>query len=232
MSEPPKKTGADVAHALVKAAVAAVPVAGGAGAELFALIVAPPLERRRDRWLAELAAAVDEIRARASGLTPEKLSENDSFVTALLHATQIASRSHQDEKIRTLRNAIVNSALPGAPNETLQAIFLRYVDELTPWHLRVLSFFRDPGAVLQPPGSPRAVAAGNSPSSALEQAIPELRGQRAFYDQLVFDLESRGLMSGNIHSMTSGPGVLAPRTKPFGSEFVLFISETPVVSSD
>jgi hypothetical protein len=225
VSEPPQKSGGDVVYALVKAAASALPAVGGPAAELFNLIVAPPLEGRRERWFHEIATAVDEIRARVAELTPEKLSENETFVTTLLHATQIASRNHQEEKIRALHNAIVNSALPGAPNETLQAMFLRYVDELTPWHLRILAFFENPAAHLQPPATPYAIAAGSSPASALEQAIPELRGERAFYDQIVFELESRGLMSGNIHTMTTGPGALSSRTKPFGSEFIRFISK-------
>ena len=48
--EMPRKSAGDVAHALVKAGISAVPIAGAPAAEIFALIVTPPYERRRDEW--------------------------------------------------------------------------------------------------------------------------------------------------------------------------------------
>ncbi len=204
----------------MKGAISAVPIAGGAAAELFALIVAPPIERRRDRWLEYVAEAVREIEARVAGLTPEQLSHNETFVSTLLHATQIASRNHQEEKLQALRNAIVGAALPDAPVETMQRMFLNYVDDLTPWHLRILSFFNDPSA-----SGTRIVTSAGSLSQLLEVAVPELRGQREFYDQVVRDLESRGLMvHGGIHGMMTASGMLASRTTNWGKEFLQFIS--------
>jgi hypothetical protein len=45
-------------------------------------------------------------------------------------------RTHQDAKVESLRNAVINSALPTAPDMDLRAFFLHLVDELSPTHLR------------------------------------------------------------------------------------------------
>lgn len=50
--EKPKKSAGDIIHATVKAVISAIPIAGAPAAEIFALVVAPPLERRREEWVA------------------------------------------------------------------------------------------------------------------------------------------------------------------------------------
>ena len=140
--ELPKKTAADVAYGVVKAAVAAAPLVGGSAAEIIGIVFGPPLERRRDKWSQQLADAVNEIIKTVSELTPEKLSQSDVFVTTALHASQIAIRTHQDEKLQALKNAVIHASLPGAPTDSIQQIFLNYVDRFTPWHLAILSLFR------------------------------------------------------------------------------------------
>jgi hypothetical protein len=221
----PARTVADAGHALVKGILGAVPIAGSTAAEVFALIVAPPIEKRRDEWFDQVAAAVEELRGRVANLTPESLSKNDVFVTTLLHATQVASRTHEKEKLQALKNAVINAGLPEAPNETLQHIFLSYVDELTPWHLRLLAYFDDPSAWFRAHNLRFQEWSSGSPSQALETAIPELAGQRSFYDVIVAGLNQRGLLNGNIHGMVTGPGMIAQRTTPLGRQFISFVSQ-------
>ena len=66
--------------------------------------------------------------------------EYENFMTTVTYATIIALRNHQAEKLETLRNAVLNTALSPIVEEDLQHIFLNYIDELTLWHLRVLKF--------------------------------------------------------------------------------------------
>ena len=49
----PERSMADAAHALVKAGLSAIPMVGGPAVELFQYVVQPPLERRREAWMAE-----------------------------------------------------------------------------------------------------------------------------------------------------------------------------------
>lgn len=55
IEQPPGKRLGGVQHTVAKAGIALIPVIGGAAAELFALVLALPLEKRRDEWMAEVA---------------------------------------------------------------------------------------------------------------------------------------------------------------------------------
>jgi hypothetical protein len=221
----PEVSASDVVHAVVKGAVSAVPVVGGVLSETLSLVFSPPLEKRREKWIETLAGAIEEIKHRLDDFSPDKLSQNEAFVTTAMHASQIASRTHQEEKLRALRNAIVNAALPDAPDETKQQIFLEHVDSLTPWHLRILAFFESPESWFQRHNIPRPNITAGGQSHILEAGIPELRGQREFYDQIIKDLEARGLMpGGGIHTMVSERGLWQARVTTWGREFLRFIS--------
>jgi hypothetical protein len=157
----------------VKAAVSSLPTVGSPGAELLGLIFGPPLEKRREDWLNPLAQAVGEIQDKDAELTPDKLSQTDVFVTTTLNATQTAIRTHQKEKLDALRNAVTNAALPGAPDETVQQIFLNLVDAPTSWHLRVLSFLANPPFPLKD----RMERLDSLPPPHFLEGMPELKGQ-------------------------------------------------------
>jgi hypothetical protein len=221
----PRGSASDVAYGVVKAAVSAVPVVGGSAAEFLALIFGPPLERRQHEWLQRLASAVGELQEKVEGLTPEKLSENQAFVTMAMRASEIAIRTHDGEKLGALRNAVVNGLLPGSPEDMVQQIFLNYVEVFTVWHLRLLTFFSDPADW----GRTHHIAYPNwtmgSPVTVLEYAMPELGGRQPFYDQIVGDLVQRGLMlGGGLRTTMTASGMLSPRTTDLGNQFLHFIS--------
>lgn len=121
-----------------------------------------------------LAEAIEELKKRV-GSVEENLSNNEVFVTAALHANQIAQRTHQEEKLLALRNAIQNSAFSNI-DENIQLMFLRFIDELSPLHLKILNYFEDPLGWQQRNNVPT-----NSWSSSLKgelkRAIAELNNQ-------------------------------------------------------
>jgi len=144
-----------------------------------------------------------------------------------MHASQAAIRNHQQEKLEALRNAVLNVASGNAPDEDLQLMFLNFIDTLTAWHLRILRFFQDPSGY----GAARGVGYPNwstgGLSSVMEHTFSELRGQRAFYDQIVNDLYSRGLMSSDasgLHTTMTAAGMFTKRTTPMGEGFLAFVS--------
>lgn len=61
-----------------------------------------------------------------------------------LQASHAAIRTHQEEKLKALRNAVLNIAIGRTPDEDEQAVFLWYIDSLTTWHLRILKFLENP----------------------------------------------------------------------------------------
>jgi hypothetical protein len=136
-SEPPSSPKEEAAAAIIKGAVSAIPVVGGLISEVGNLYL-NPLERRKQGWMREVAAAIQEIQERFAVL-PEQLQTDERFISFLYQATIIALKNHQDEKIGALRGAVVSAVGPQFPSEDVAFQFLRYVDELTPTHLHILS---------------------------------------------------------------------------------------------
>jgi hypothetical protein len=227
-TEKPKPSKGDVAHTIVRAGLSAVPVVGGPAAELFSAIIVPPLTKRRDEWVESIANELRELEN--EGFRIDNLSRNETFVTIVMHATQIAIRNHQQEKLHALRNAVVNTALDIGIDDDSKQTFLEYVDALTPSHLRVLEFLNNPRSY----GERHAVKFGSYTTGGVEtilvEAIPELKGKREFYDQLVKDLHARGLVSADehdIHVTTSETGMFSSRTTETGRKFLAFVTERP-----
>lgn len=211
----------DFTHTTAKAALSALPVVGGPAAEFFNSILAPPLSKRRDQWFQKLAQDVDALSKTVDEFQPERLAENEAFVSALLVASRMAVTTHKTEKIEALRNAVLNIALGKEPDENLQEMFLGYVDRLTEWHLRVLRFFESPTAFV----GPNTLGSG-ALSHVLERTFPELRGRREFYDQVARDLHSLGFLNSAadvLHVMMSDHGLQAKRTTATGERFLNFI---------
>jgi len=211
---------------VAKAAVSAIPWVGGPAAELFALIFRPALDRRRDEWVSAIAAVVEELREKVDGITPESLAQDDSFITIAIQASQVAMRNHQSEKLEALRNAVQNSALPGAPEDDLKLMFLNLVDTLTPWHLRILKMLANPPAWFSERGKPWPAIMAGGLSNVLEEAFPELQGRSDFYNLLGRELYTRGLSgTDGFGGLMTGEGLKARRTTEFGSQFLGFIEK-------
>jgi hypothetical protein len=229
MKPPPiNKSVGDAAHEISKAVLSVVPVAGGPFVALFENIFTAPLNKRKQEWFEELASVVTEIQNKLIDMTPEKLSQNEMFITAALQASQIAIRNHKKEKIEALRNALFNSVQPMAPDEDKQLIFLRLIDELTPWHLRLLGLLNNPLKWMEKNGINNPNWGMGGVSTVIEHCLPELRGNRDFYDQLVRDLQTGGLFGqGNyVHLTMTGRGMVESRTSAMGKEFISFISKS------
>jgi hypothetical protein len=193
----PEPTGADAALGVSRAALAAIPIVGGSITEVVSMVLAPSIARRRDEWLKELADGLDEVERKVEGFKIEDLGQDENFVSAVIEASRSAVSTHKSEKRVALRNALLNIALHRGPEEDQQQMFLRYIDEFTIWHIRVLSLFRDPPKYLAAKGvRPNYFMGGGS--QVLEDVYPELKGQRELYDQISSDLNARGLFNSPI----------------------------------
>ncbi len=221
--EVPESGKGDVVHAIAKAGLSSIPIIGGAAAELFALVVTPPLEKRRTKWMQDVGETLKELQDK--GVDLEELSKNEAFVSTVLHASQAALRTHYKEKLDALKNAVINVAVGNAPNEDIQMMFINLVDTLTPWHIKILRFFQDPvGLGREKNVTPERMYMG-APSHILEQYYPDLRGQRDWYDLVVRDLHARGLLTiDSLHTMMTGNGVFTKRTSQLGDDFLRFIT--------
>lgn len=106
----PQPTFEDVKHAGRKGLVGMIPFVGNAGSELLALLSSPVAERRDD-WFEDLQRRLQELEGKIAGFKFDDLAKNKQFVSATLQATQAALRTHQQEKLEALKNAVTNVRL-------------------------------------------------------------------------------------------------------------------------
>ena len=92
------------------------------------------------------------------GLSLESLAGNDVFTGAVVMATRTVEHTHQAEKIEALRNAVLNSAAPSAPDADTQAVIMALIDRFTPSHLRLVTLWDDPPAWFASHGIPQPQA--------------------------------------------------------------------------
>ena len=217
---------ADVAIEVVKAAISAAPVIGGPAAELFTLVISPPLEKRKVKWMEEVAEGLNVLEKTVQGFSIENLKDNEQFVSAVLNATQTAIRNHQDEKRNALRNAVLNVAKGSGLTEDTEAIFLSLIDRFTAWHLRILRVFQKPLQLGHEKGlRPDNYVIGGSRAAFLEAYYPDMRGQRQFYDLAVSDLHAQKMIGvQDLQTMVTGNGIFQKITTEWGDRFLAFVT--------
>jgi len=100
------------------------------------------------------------------------------------------------------------------------------IDQLTPWHLNVLSVLDNPIQCMARHSVVNPWWGMGGPSTVLEQCLPDLRDQRETYDQIVRDLQSDGLLDQGqfLHVMMTGGGMVGSRTTDRGKRFIRFIA--------
>ena len=222
---PTKKTIGDAGHAIARAGLSALPLVGGPAVELFQNLVTPPLDKRRVEWMQEIGERLHKLETEGR-IRIDDLREDPVFIDTVMMASQAALRTSQAEKKAALRNAILNSALPNAPEVSRRQMFVDLIESLTEWHLRLLKVFQDPAAWFKSnPATPFNVSFGGL-STVVEHAVPGLRGKREFYDQLWRELHANGLVNTDgLHTTMTGDGLMAKRTTAHGDAFIKFISD-------
>ena len=117
----------------------------------------------------------------------------------MVSATRTVEHTHQAEKIEALRNAVLNSVAPGAPDADTQAIILNLIDRFTPSHLRLLTLWDDPPAWFASHGIPQPQAAfATSRTVTVEAGLPEMRGRKDFYLLIASELKTAGMLTADL----------------------------------
>jgi hypothetical protein len=232
VTQQPEPGAWDHAHSIVKGLVSTIPAVGGVASEVFSIIVAPPLAKRQEAWIEDVVQALVDLQGKVEGFKLEDLSNNEPFITTVMHATQSALRNHQTEKLEALRNAVLNSALPNPPEEDLQQIFINYVDELTTWHLRVLKLFDNPPKWAEENNKPYPTSWHMGGTyQVVAHAYPELAANEELARRIYADLDVRGLATIPYNTTMSVQGIFASRTSSLGKRFIQFISTPPPLAA-
>lgn len=219
-----KTTKGDLIHTAVKSTISSVPILGSYLSEAFSLLVTQPAEKRKENILIMINERMQQLEDKSFDL--ESLATNELFLSTILQATQIAMRTHQQDKQVALLNAISNVAIEQSLDDSQVQMFLSFIDNFNEWHLRVLLFFNDPKGSLISKGLSHDFYMGGA-SDALYRYYPELENRKDFTKQIMNDLHQRGLLStdaGVLNTMMTGSGVVASRTSQTGKDFLRFIS--------
>ena len=228
----PVLDGWDHAHATVRAALATIPVAGGAATELFNALVTPPIEKRRAQWMNDVSQAIGTLYQHDAAII-ERITGDEQFQSVLIQASWVAVRNHQQAKLAALKSAVLSSAQGTKVSADLQLLFVRYVDELTPSHLLVMREFVATQTAIADLESYQALMDILSPS--LDDSITP-----TVFKLVCVDLQSRGLIRIS-RELNDFPGlfvqsrlVIAPDTggprllvTDLGEDFVSYVTRGP-----
>jgi hypothetical protein len=229
MNNPPDKSPtpdiADVSHALLIGAADSIPIAGPIVKQFISAFVDAPVVERRWHWVESIAIRVTKLEEKYENIK-DNLATNEEFKTAFLYAGQIAIRSHQTEKLEALQNAVLNTAIPGAIDDSQQQIFLNYIDTFTEWHIRILKFLDNPIEWGKIHNIKYPNLSSGGVSAILIAAFPEMKDKRPFYDQIVYDLHERGLLNKSkdfLHVLMTSEGIFSSHSSVSGKLFLNFI---------
>ena len=164
----------DVLDSCVKLGISLLP---GGVSQLYNDFVKSPSEKRSNKFLEALVADIERLQEQMRG---QVNLDNPSFQTTLMNALQIVIKNHQQEKIDALRNMVLNSALPNAPMDDIQFMFLNLIDEFTTWHLTLLNYCNDLDALDQYPDK--------------SSLFPDLENNTEFYNLVLTQLGNQKLI--------------------------------------
>lgn len=215
----------DIAYSIAKVGLSSIPIIGATASELFQLIVTPPIEKRRNQWINDIGEKLKFLEE-TQKINISELRENDIFIDVVIQTTQNAIKTSELEKLRLYRNALINTAIGEAPEQSEIHIFINLLADFTTWHIRILKFFDDPQKwfddnKIQAPN----YYTGNL-SGILYNAYPELKEKDEFCSLVWDDLYRVGFhRSGGFKGMMTGSSLLNSITTDFGKRFLDFITE-------
>lgn len=214
--EVPEARAGDHLHTTVKVALGAVPYVGGALAEVFSAVIESPFQKRKHEWMKRVVEAIHDLQE--SGIQTNTLKDNEAFISAVFYASHLAMKTHQEEKLDALKNAIENVALNVEKDEVYQQVFLNYVDTLTVLHMKLLRFAKSPN----PPPNMMMGSLG----SVFDKQNTDLNYDRGFINHAWKELYNYGLIDVESMSMHSSSGGLREsRLTDLGKRFTKFITK-------
>jgi hypothetical protein len=160
----------------IKALISLIPTIGSLTVGLLESRIPSPAMERLYIFLGDLALEFDKLKSKIELVD----FESPAFQTAFIHASQIATRTHQEQKLEALRNIVLNSSIPKSLEDDILAMFLNWIDYFSELHISTLRHLHyldsyDP--------------------EQLHTYFPMLEEKRAVYNQVLKDLANRGLIT-------------------------------------
>lgn len=138
----PEEENIDFLHKILKGSVGLIPF-GPVVAELFEIAIGPSISKRRTLWMKEVTKAIEEIKKKDNIFEIEKLRNNEEFITSFIYLSQIALKSHQNEKYTLLKNVLKNSYLNNSLDFDFKLVLMKIVEETTLSQVILLRFYKE-----------------------------------------------------------------------------------------
>lgn len=215
----PQPNEVDTARRAIEKLAERVPVLGPITVHVIAQFLVPGVERRREEWFKGLADDLDRLQEKIEGFRVEDLANNEAFVSATIQATRIAIGTHQSEKHKYLRNALLNVAKGTTSDDLKQQIFLNAIDAFSPAHVKAENLvWRGPGLIRW---DEHAIPMTHrNYGTAMGIVAPELKGQPSLIAAVLADLRSRGFSNLNNPDLSFPQGGIITN---LGVEFLNFV---------
>jgi hypothetical protein len=135
---PTERTFGDLMHSTGKAVFGVIPVAGPAITEIFEMVVAAPIEKRRSAWFEMITESINFLLETVEDLTPDLLSKNEAFISAVIATTNSALKTERQEKLKLLQAAVQKIGGGVVLDEVMRNTFLSILDRYTPEYVLLL----------------------------------------------------------------------------------------------
>jgi hypothetical protein len=214
----------DYCRNIVKAILSGIPLVGGPVNELFGFLIKPSIEKRKDKWMADVSQAILEHENRIKSL--EDLINKDSFIDVAIEATKFAIATSQEEIRSALKNAVLNSAINESEDLAKEKLFLQLLSTFTDWHIKFVKLFADPKKVIQ--NNQVFFNYSNTVTllSFIQVIFPQLRHQNDFIEAIWNDISNKNLFQSPLifgsHPIDHFKINMLTITE-FGKEFLKFI---------
>ncbi len=217
----PTSDAKDVLRALVADAISPIPYAN----PIFTRIIRSKLEKRQEKFFRRFFEDFQRLEKNFEDFKVS-LEQNETFTSTYVEIVRSVIATHDQEKLDALRNALLNSALPDAPDDIQQKIFVQWINDLTSWHLKILSGFeteRIPFVDLDQPQWEKN-SAFSELADVFDAKFPQLADQHDLFVQIIRDLRNKGLIANltpERHMLTRIN--TGPKLTPLSKGFLKFI---------
>ena len=204
----------DYAHSLIKGGLGVIPFVGSVLGEIFGLAKESPLEKRKKEYFLAVNDRLETL-VENSKIDISKLKKNEEFIDILIQSYEIALKNSQQEKLKLLQNAVVNTALEIDITQDEKLIFLEVLSRITLSHYKVLKMWYDPEDILKTRISEKYQ---EGLSETTQVRLPDilnehLRYDEGFYQTILSDLNSWNLINStySTHHLDEAQEIIIER---------------------
>lgn len=209
---------------ILKAALAGIPIFGG----IFTSLISDYMPKSKIERLLKFTKQFAEDLDRFKDEIDKTYIKTDEFSYIFEKTFKAVMENYQEVKLAGFRALLVNSLRDKTAKQEEKEFFLNILDNLTAFHFRFLSVFRDPAGWNAAHGNQvRGASTLISLNQILRQCFPDL--DQDTIKTVIDDLYNKGLSSissDRLMGMQTGGGIekLNHALTPIGRKFIEFVT--------